>query len=236
MIVLASASPRRRELLSLLGVPFRVCPTNVNEDPLPGELPLDTQHRITREKANAARQRLEIEDCTAAHEESLNSGLPSVIIACDTTVLLDGEMLNKPANAVEARDMLRRLRGRAHEVQSCIVIEQSQQETVDIVSSLVVMREYSDEEIETYVASGDPFDKAGSYAVQHEIFQPVATIRGCPLNVVGLALCHLQAHLPDLPCPAPVCVALFDKPCPEKLDDPFHSVAGRRSEGRGSKG
>ena len=219
-IVLASASPRRRDLLAALGVSFQVCPSNVDESPLPGETPLQTQHRITREKARCAQARL-------ASEEALSSlaapALPT-IIACDTTVLLDGEMLNKPADASEARSMLRRLRGRTHQVQSAIVIRQGEHEIADLVSSQVTMRNYTDDEIEAYIATGDPFDKAGSYAAQHATFQPIAQIRGCPLNVVGLALCHLRVRLSFLPDPRPVCAAFTGRPCPSMLDDPEHVV------------
>jgi MAF protein len=214
-IILASASPRRRELLAAMGVEFIVMPANVNEDPLSGETPLETQHRITREKARAAIQNPKSEIQNA------------IIIACDTTVLLDGEMLNKPADADEARIMLRRLRGRAHDVQSAIVIRQDDAEKIDIVTSQVVMRDYRDDEIEAYIATGDPFDKAGSYAVQHPQFSPVLAIRGCPLNVIGLALCHVRARLPHLPASAPVCAAYFGKPCPEQIDDLTHKVTGQ---------
>jgi septum formation protein len=216
-ILLASASPRRRELLGALGIEFEVRPANINEDPLPGESPLDTQHRITREKARAA-ERLEIRDWRFVQSPISNLQSPiSTIIACDTTVLLDGEMLNKPADAAEAWAMLRALRNRTHEVQSCIVIKQGEEEMVDIVSSQVVMRDYSDDEIAAYIATGDPFDKAGSYAVQHEQFHPVKEIRGCPLNVIGLALCRLRAHLPPLPDCEGVCAAYFGKPCSQNL-------------------
>ncbi|PJF47001.1 MAG: septum formation protein Maf [Chloroflexi bacterium] len=241
-IVLASASPRRRELLALLGVTFQVCPADVDETPLPDETPLETQHRITREKARIARKRLEVGDCAAQVERLpisraiLNPQSPvsdPIIIACDTTVLLDGEMLNKPADADEARTMLRRLRGRAHEVQSAIVVRQGDQERMNIVSSQVTMRDYSLDEIEAYIATGDPFDKAGGYAAQHPSFQPIAQIRGCPLNVVGLALCHLRMLLPHLPDPAPVCVAFTGAPCPRVLDDPHHVVT-RLTSPRGS--
>lgn len=214
-IILASASPRRRELLAAMGVKFIVMPANVNEDPLPNETPLETQHRITREKAQSAIQNpaSKIENAT--------------IIACDTTVLLAGEMLNKPADADEARSMLCRLRGRAHSVQSAIVIRSGDKESVDIVTSQVFMRDYSDAEIEAYIATGDPLDKAGGYAVQHPQFSPVQEIRGCPLNVIGLALCHVRARLTQLPASEPVCAVWFGKPCPTRLDDPHHVVAGK---------
>ena len=203
-IILASASPRRRELLGALGVQFVVRPSNINEDPLPGETPLETQHRITLGKARAA-------------QPITNNQQPITLIACDTTVLLDGKMLNKPADEAEAWAMLRKLRNRAHEVQSCIVIKRGEEEIVDVVSSQVVMRDYGDDEIAAYIATGDPFDKAGSYAVQHPQFHPVAQIRGCPLNVIGLALCRLRAHLPELPDCERVCEAYSGRPCKQNL-------------------
>ncbi len=196
-MILASASPRRRELLAALGIPFDVRPSDVDETPLPGETPLETQHRITLLKARAA---------NSDHD---------TVIAADTTVLLDGEMLNKPADADDARRMLRRLRGRAHEVQSCVVVKRGTQETMQIVSSLVMMRDYTDDEIEAYIATGDPFDKAGAYAVQHPGFHPVAEIRGCPLNVIGLPLCALCRQLPHLPDPSPVCLRISGRVCQE---------------------
>ncbi len=200
-MILASSSPRRRELLARLGVPYVAFSPDVDEQPLPGETPLQTQHRITLEKARAAA-----------------AGPDEVVIAADTTVLLDSEMLNKPADAGEAWAMLRALRGRMHEVQSCVVIKQGTHEVMEVVSSLVTMRDYSDEEIAAYIATGDPFDKAGSYAVQHPLFQPVERIDGCPLNVMGLPLCRLRANLPVLPDPSPVCERFWGRPClPELL-------------------
>jgi MAF protein len=207
-IVLASASPRRRQLLTQLGVPFSARASDVNEDPLPGESPSDTQQRITRAKAEAIAADLRV----GAGEW--------VVIASDTTVLLDDEMLNKPADAAEAWSMLRRLRGRAHVVQSCLVVleggaGQEERCSIELLRSDVQMRAYDDEEIAAYIASGDPFDKAGSYAVQHPVFRPVEEIRGCPLNVIGLSLCRLRRHLPMLPDSSPVCNAWFGRSCAE---------------------
>ncbi len=210
--VLASASPRRRQLLTELGLSFTQAPADINEDPLPGETPLATQKRITQAKAATFRM----------------TQPEQVVIACDTTVLLDGEMLNKPSDAEEAWAMLRRLRGRAHQVQSCLVIRQAEQVDLDIITSDVQMRAYGDDEIAGYIASGDPFDKAGSYAVQHPGFQPVDEIRGCPLNVIGLALCHLRARVAGLPACAPVCESWFGAICPSKLGDLTHRVSGQR--------
>lgn len=214
-IILASASPRRRELLGALGIPFEVRPSNVNEDPLPGETPLETQHRITVEKAQRVDGGQGAED---GNVPSFAARPPSpLVIACDTTVLLDGDMLNKPADEAEAWSMLRRLRGRVHQVQSCLVIQQGDERIIDIINSDVLMRDYSDEEIAAYIATGDPFDKAGSYAVQHPQFKPVAEIRGCPLNVIGLALCRLRQHLPQLPPCEAVCERYSGKPCAKNL-------------------
>lgn len=211
-------------MLQQLGVAFDVRPSNVNEDPLPGETPLETQHRITREKARAA-MTVSPESQVPSPEQSA-SGF--TVIAADTTVLLDGDMLNKPADEAEAWAMLRRLRGRTHIVQSCVVVAHADgREDVEIISSEVVMRDYSDAEIAAYIASGDPFDKAGSYAVQHPAFQPVAEIRGCPLNVIGLALCHVRAWLPELPACEGVCAAWFGRVCPGRLSDPEHTVSGQ---------
>ena len=199
-MILASSSPRRRELLKRLGVDYVAFQPDVDEQPRPSETPLETQHRITLEKVRAPQ-----------------AGADEVVVAADTTVLLDGEMLNKPADADEAWTMLRKLRGRTHEVQSCLVVKQGKREIVEIVSSMVTMRNYSDEEIGNYIATGDPFDKAGSYAVQHPKFQPVDSIQGCPLNVVGLPLCRLRAHLPYLPDTSPVCMAFWGRPCIQAL-------------------
>jgi septum formation protein len=216
-LILASASPRRRELMTQLGVIFEARAMDINEDALPGETPTETQKRITLAKAMAVNLR--------------GQGHPAgaIVIACDTTVLLDGEMLNKPADADQAREMLRRLRGRAHQVQSCIVVRRPERTDLDIVVSDVYMRDYGDDEIERYIESGDPFDKAGSYAVQHIVFHPVARICGCPLNVVGLSLCQLRTHVPELPPCGAVCAAWFGLQCPVEMSKVAltgHCVAG----------
>jgi len=117
----------------------------------------------------------------------------AIIIAADTTVAIDGQMLGKPADVDEATKTIRRLRGREHQVYTGMVLCHTRSERLKtaVCSTSVVMRAYSDEEIERYVRSGDPFDKAGAYAIQHAGFSPVARIRGCYTNVVGLALCDL---------------------------------------------
>ena len=205
-LVLASASPRRRELLGALGVDFEVLPSHIDETPLAGETPFQTQRRVTHDKA-------------ATVAASLADPTRDVI-ACDTTVLLDGDMLNKPADAAEARHMLTRLRGRLHEVRSCVVVARDGVAHASEVSSRVLMRVFSDDEMEAYIATGDPFDKAGSYAVQHPAFKPVLEIRGCPLNVIGLPLCRLRGMLPELPECGNVCARYSGRDCRVNLSAP----------------
>jgi septum formation protein len=182
-LILASGSPRRRELLGRLGVPFTVRPAEVDEDALTAAFdgPMaDLALHLARHKAAAACAR----DPTA------------IIIAADTTVLVDGDSLGKPGDAAEAWAMLRRLRGRDHLVRSgVVVLAPNHAALATAISTRVTMRAYGDDEIARYIVSGDPFDKAGSYAIQHPHFSPVAAIRGCATNVIGLPLGTLATML-----------------------------------------
>ena len=180
-LILASASPRRRELLHLLGVAFQTQAADIDErengDPSPQKL----VGRLSRDKGRAV----------AATVEN------GIIISSDTIVVLEGQVLGKPADEEEARSMLRALRGRDHHVLSALtIIDQiAGVEVTDRADTLVRMRDYSEREIEEYVATGDPMDKAGAYAIQHPGFHPVAHIRGCYAGVMGFPLCHLYRHL-----------------------------------------
>jgi len=179
-LLLASQSPRRRELLALLELPFEVQVAQVAEIPQAGEPPHGLVVRLSRDKARAVDAR------------------PNTIaIACDTVVALDGELLGKPRDAAGATTMLARLRGRSHAVYSGITVLEtaSGRALTDVVEAQVLMRAYSDAEITAYVASGDPLDKAGAYAIQHAEFHPVAELLGCYANVMGLPLCHLTRSL-----------------------------------------
>ena len=124
----------------------------------------------------------------------------TVVVGADTSVVLDGDILGKPAGAGEARDMLGRLRGRTHRVVTgvAVVDSDSRQTVLTATSTDVTMREYSSAEMESYVTSGGPFDKAGGYAVQDPSFHPATRVEGCYLNVVGLPLCEVVALLGDL--------------------------------------
>jgi septum formation protein len=179
-LLLASQSPRRRELLTLLELPFEATVTRVAEVPRPNEPPDELVVRLSQAKARAVVARSNV-----------------IVIACDTIVVLDGEILGKPRDAAEATAMLRRLRGRSHAVYSAItLLEAATGRTLtDVAETQVTMRAYTDAEIAAYVASGDPLDKAGAYAIQHLGFHPVAELQGCYANVVGFPLCHLTRCL-----------------------------------------
>ena len=184
--ILASGSPRRRELLSSLGIAFTVIKPDIDETIRAGEDPVAYVRRLSQEKAYAVAQRLTE---------------PSAVLAADTTVIFDGEILGKPATPGEARDMLTRLRNTAHTVCTALTLlhtdDPARARTVHTCTT-VVMRPYSDAEIEAYIATGDPFDKAGGYAIQHAGFAPAARIDGSHTNVVGLPIETLRALLAEV--------------------------------------
>lgn len=183
---LASNSPRRREMISWLGWSFRTAPSRVDESARAGEAALDYVQRIALAKSLA-----EVED----------AGPEDIIIAADTIVVLDGIILGKPADAQNAREMLKSLHDRDHYVFTAISVRQSGSRipVKDICRSEVHMRDYSDEEIEHYIQSGDPLDKAGAYAIQSPEFNPVVGFAGCYASVMGMPLCHLERTLRKLP-------------------------------------
>lgn len=180
-LALASSSPRRKALLALLGLPFVVHPAEVEESNHVGEDAATMVVRLAQAKA-------------CAGLANLQHGL---IVAADTAVYLDGEVLGKPNTPADALAMLRRLRVRSHQVFSGVTVldVSSRRMHTELAQSTVWMRNYSDKEIAAYVASGDPLDKAGSYAIQYADFAPVARIEGCYANVMGLPLCHLYLIL-----------------------------------------
>ncbi len=192
-LLLASSSPRRRELLALLGLPFTVHPADVTETNHAGESPADMVVRLSQDKARAA----------------LSRAPDALIVAADTSVALDGKIVGKPTDAADAVRILRDLRGRTHTVFSGLTVlaPWSSWQRTSLAESTVRMRRYSDAEICAYVASGDPLDKAGAYAIQYLDFHPVARIDGCYANVMGLPLCHLYYLLCKIgmaPAEAPV--------------------------------
>ncbi|HEY3313366.1 MAG TPA: Maf family protein [Anaerolineales bacterium] len=188
-ILLASNSPRRRQLLALGGWDFGMDVANLDETRQPGEPPAEYVGRLARQKAQAVLPR--------AREDQ-------IIIGADTSVVIDGDILGKPADADEARQMLRRLRGNIHQVYTGIAILRAADGKLwaTVVVTDVPMRHYSDAEIERYIESGDPMDKAGAYGIQNPNFQPVARMAGCYASVMGLPLCSLSRLLGEAGTPA----------------------------------
>lgn len=209
MLILASGSPRRKQLLTLAGWTFLTASADIDEQPLDGEPPQQYVIRLAQGKCAAVKDVLADAENPAA-----------IIVAADTTVALDGEILGKPAHAGDAQGMLRRLRGRPHQVYtalSLLCLPDSLALT-DLCETQVVMRDYSDQEIEAYISTGDPLDKAGAYAIQHVEFHPVESLDGCYANVVGLPLCRLNRLLEQtgiVPArrPQTVCLGIDGQPC-----------------------
>jgi len=195
MLVLASVSPRRRELLQQCGIDCAVMPVSAEELARAGETPEETAVRLACEKARLALKRLD--------------GRAGLILAADTIVADGGRMLGKPRDKDQAEEFLQRLRGREHRVITgvCLLRAPDGGEKTDLAVTAVRMREYSPAELAEYLASGDALDKAGAYAIQHPSFHPVESIAGCYTNVVGLPLCRVYALLesagetPDRPLP-----------------------------------
>jgi len=177
-ILLASNSPRRKELLALGDLTFNVCVADVDESRHAGEPPAHYVLRLAEAKARAV---------------VANALSGQFILAADTIVVDGNDLLGKPKNAAEAVQMLKRLRGHGHRVYTGLAVldVRTGQLVKDLCVTAVPMRNYGDAEIDTYVRSGDPLDKAGAYAVQHAQFRPVENLGGCFASVMGLPLCHM---------------------------------------------
>jgi septum formation protein len=181
MLVLASRSPRRREILQQAGIPFVVRPIEIDETPLPGETARNYVTRIAREKAGAATAGL-----TVAGD---------IVLTADTTVVVQGEILGKPSDAADARRMLRTLSGRRHEVLTGICLRSADRVIEDCAETSVWFVPLSSAEIQEYVASGEPMDKAGGYAIQGLASKFIQRIEGCYFNVMGLPIAMVYRHL-----------------------------------------
>lgn len=221
-LYLASNSPRRKELLSLTGWKYTLIIPQVDETPFQYEDGVEYVKRLANKKA-----------CVAANGLT-HDGL---IIAADTAVVDSdangvAKILGKPGNKNEAIEILRGLRGHTHQVFTAISILSTQDGSTlsDLCATNVPMRNYSEEEIDTYVATGDPLDKAGAYAIQHQGFHPVERLYGCYANVMGLPLCHLTRSL-SLVGLSPVvdvaqaCQSALNYPCPV-----FHQILQAKSQ------
>jgi septum formation protein len=186
-LILASNSPRRKELLSLTGMSHIILPVQVDETPIPGEEPKACVLRLAKLKAKAAQQLA----------DSLGFPAGQLILAADTIVVNMNSIYGKPVDDQDAHRMLMELRGHTHVVMTAISITGVRETKLSTVlcETKVPMRNYSEFEVDEYIKSGDPSDKAGAYAIQHDGFHPVESMAGCYASVMGLPLCHLVREL-----------------------------------------
>jgi septum formation protein len=190
MLILASASPRRRELLTQAGFEFQIHPADIPEDPFPNEDPIAYVTRLARQKAEAV-------------YNHLSPSEPNIIVlGADTTVTLDNHILGKPENPEDAARMLRLLSGRTHRVITGIALVSAAQTQTAAEVTAVQFLTLSEEEIAAYIATGEPNDKAGAYAIQGQAARWIPRIEGCYFNVVGLPISLVSTLLATLE-PAP---------------------------------
>jgi MAF protein len=187
-LILASGSPRRRELLARLGLDYELLPAEVDEAPRPGEEPRALALRLSRTKA---------ETVAAARPEA-------VVLAADTVVARGRTLYGKPLDPADAAAMLGQLVGRGHRVITGLAVVAPARRLCAAATSRVWLQSWSAAEIAAYVASGDPLDKAGAYAIQNELFRPVARLRGCRCNVVGFPLGLVARLLSEVGLPPPI--------------------------------
>jgi len=187
--ILASKSPRRKTLLRNLIDPFFVVNSEVDERGIPGEKPDDFVLRLAREKA-----------FTGGKGVLAKSPDNTFVVGADTIVVDGTEILGKPLDEMDAARILKQLRGKTHKVLSSIALYNLSTGDIQtrLVCTEVVMREYTDDEIQDYITSGDPMDKAGAYGIQNSDFNPARELFGCFANVMGLPLCHLAVLMKEV--------------------------------------
>ena len=181
MLVLASKSPRRQQILRDAGVPFGVRSADVEEEREPDESPVDYVRRLAEEKAHA-----------------VPMYASETVLAADTVVVIDGEVLEKPSSETDAARMLGLLSGREHEVITGICLRTITRTIIDTATTRVHFVLLTHKEIEAYVATGEPMDKAGGYAIQGLASKFIDRIEGCYFNVVGLPVALVYRHLKEL--------------------------------------
>jgi septum formation protein len=202
-LYLASGSPRRRELLTQIAVPFLTQIAPIDENALPGETPIAYVERLARAKAQAGLA-------------ALSDTADAVVLGADTAVVLDGRILGKPADRDDALATLSALSGRSHQVLTAVALVSRERLESRVVTSQVTFRALSQAEIEAYWASGEPQDKAGCYGIQGLAAVFVSQLQGSYSAVVGLPLCETAALLAE-----------FAIPCWQSLPDHSQEVAGR---------
>jgi septum formation protein len=194
MLILASASPRRHELLTQAGIKFQVVAANLNEDLLENEAAAAYVQRLAEEKAQAVWN---------THESSDTREDPLIVLGADTCVVVDGHILGKPTDTADARRMLELLSGRNHAVLTGIAAVTNKNVYRDLDITQVTFNRITDSEIAKYIISGDPIDKAGAYAIQGYAARWIPRIEGCYFNVVGLPIARTVALLAEAEAGAP---------------------------------
>ncbi len=193
MLTLASASPRRRELLTQAGYSFEVHPAHIPAAPFPNAAPIADGTRRAREKAQSVFDELAVND----------SCPPLVVLGADTTVTLDHQILGKPEDSADAARILRLLSGRTHRVITGVAVVTAERTEVAAEVTAVRFLTLSSQEIADYITTGEPMDKAGAYAIQGRAARWIPRIEGCYFNVVGLPLALvaslLESHQPSAP-------------------------------------
>jgi septum formation protein len=207
MLILASASPRRRELLTQAGVRFTVAAANLNEDLLPDEAAAAYVQRLAEEKAQAV-WNANRSSSNANNEDDPDD--PLIVLGADTCVVCDGQILGKPVDAADARRMLELLRGRTHAVLTGIAAVTGKKVVRDVEVTQVTFNPLDDAEIAQYILSGEPMDKAGAYAIQGYAARWIPRIEGCYFNVMGLPIARTIALLVQAQSAEPA--TLVEKP------------------------
>jgi septum formation protein len=216
-LLLASQSPRRREMVTWLNLPVHVTSAEIDEQPKSGESPAAMSVRLALAKAQMIKP----------------SSADVWVLAADTIVDLESKPLGKPKTLAEARAMLQQLREQPHRVHTGIAIHLPSEacSSIRCVTTEVQMRGYTDAEIETYIATNDPMDKAGAYAIQHPEFHPVLRVDRCFANVVGLPLCAVATLLREWGLIVPInisdlCFTHFSYRCPNIDNGIRYTVKG----------
>ena len=203
MLILASASPRRRELLAQAGYSFEVHPAHIPEEPYPNEDPIAYVTRLAREKAQAVFNEImglpdpdyQTGKFTKTLANDQRASAAPQVLGADTTVALDDHILGKPESPTDAARMLRLLSGRTHRVLTGVALINATSIQVAAESTAVQFLTLSDEEIGAYIATGEPMDKAGAYAIQGRAARWIPRIEGCYFNVVGLPIALVSSLL-----------------------------------------
>jgi septum formation protein len=195
MLILASGSPRRHELLSQTGLKFTVAAANINEDLLPNEAAAAYVQRLAEEKAQAVWN---------LHRSTDTPEDPLIVLGADTCVVCDGQILGKPIDTADARRMLTLLSGRTHAVLTGVAAVTGGKIVRDVEITQVTFNQLNDAEIARYISDGEPLDKAGAYAIQGYAARWIPRIEGCYFNVVGLPIARTIALLAEAQAPSAV--------------------------------